>query len=274
MWNWKTQTELYELPYNADGWGFMKFLKDGRLATEWDVKRANVWNVTTARLDLSLAVQGLNMEELSCGLLATTNSDGCIHFWNSTDASLVSIIKTPQQQNFLRQTGLTNYLASIDSNGVLYMWNLTDNTLCWNQTLGSSPVTIESMTNGNLVTVTSDGWIRIWNVLTGFCYNSFFPLNSAINGATMTANNTLIASGNTNTIVVLQIDLNSQFNVLTTVNPTSAVKAVKVTQENMLLAAVGGNINLYNLNTSTFVGSYVVTSSTSINSLANYGILK
>jgi hypothetical protein len=271
MWNWKTQTELFELPYNANGYGFMKFLKDARLATEWDVSRANVWNVTTGRLDLSLPVEGVNMEELSSGLLATTNSQGFIHFWNSTDASLVSFIKTPRQQNFLRQTCLANYLASIDYSGVFSMWNLTDNTLIWTAAVSSVPITIESMTNGNLVSVTNDGWIKIWNVLTAVCYNSFSPFNSAIYCATMTANNTLIVGGNWNDILVLQIDLNSQFNLLAKFQTAGAVRALKVTQENVLLAAADGDVSLYDLNTSTFVAFYTVASSNGIYTLANYG---
>jgi WD40 repeat protein len=251
----------------------MKFLKDGRLVTEWDVSRTNVWNITTGRLDTSLAIGAVSMEELDSGLLATSYPGGNIYIWNITDGSLVSSIEIPQQQNFLHQTCLANYLASIDINGVLYMWNLVNNKRVWRQTLGSAtPVTMGSMKNGNLVTVMNNGWIRIWNVLTGVCYNSFKPLNSTINGATM-FDDELVVGSELGLVMVLQIDLNSQFSLIATYNTPGAVKDLRVTPENILLVAVNGSVCLFDLNIGIQIDDYTFTTSDNIFSLANFGWL-
>jgi hypothetical protein len=278
IWNWKTQTAALTLPYN-DGWGFMKFLRDGRLAAEWDVERTNIWNLTTGQVDFSFPSKGWTIEQLSnSSLLATSGYSDIICIWSLIDGQLVTTIQTPQQQYFLKQTCISNYLVSIDSDGALYMWNLTDNSQMWTRSLSNAPITMETMTNGNLVTVTFDGCVQIWNVLTGDCYNSLFVLTlieglTQTNSAIMTSNNTLIIGSNQMSLVlVVQINLNAQFNVKTVYSLPSTVQGLTVTTDNMLLVGSDGQIFYYNLNTSTQMSSYTISSSDSILFLPFYGL--
>jgi hypothetical protein len=258
----------------------MKFLQDGRLAAAWDVERTNIWNLTTGQVDFSFPSKGWTIEQLSdSSLLATSDDSQIIRIWSLIDGQLVTSIQTPQKINFMKQTCLSNYLASIDIDGFLHMWNLTDNSQAWTRILTSAPITIETMTNGNLVTVTFDGWVQIWNVLTGDCYNSFWPFSiydgqTQINSAIMTSNNTLIiGSYNFAMVLIVQIDLNAQFNV-NSVYSTLPLPAqgLTVTSDNMLLVGSAGRIFYYNLNTSTEIASYPISSTGSTLFLAYYGL--
>jgi hypothetical protein len=274
IWNWLTKSTLFSFPFNYDGWGFIKFLSDGRLACEWDIWTTNIWNVTTGQIDMSFYTQGKNIEQLDNGLLVTSDQTGDMLFWNLTNGRRESVVSRSVQQNFLKQTSIADYMASIDRNGLFYMWNVSNFSVVWSRQLTASPCTIETLSDGSLVTVSSDGWLKVWNVLTGFCYNSFYPFNAGIYAATMAANDTLVVTGPTSMILILQINADSQYQfspkTLYSIAPYTA-QALRVTNESILLAAVSGTILFYDLKTFSNLGNKTISSTTNIISLANFG---
>jgi WD40 repeat protein len=265
-WNWLKQSPAGSFAYTGNS---MMFLSDGRFCTQ-TTGGLYLWNAYTGSLNLSLTTYEYALEELSNdGLLVNSDWGYNINFWNLTTGLLVHRISTSVNHAYLKQVGL-NCLASCDSNGVIYLWNLTDYTLIRNLT---GPATkqykMKSYNDTYLVTASYDGYLQVWNVITGQCLSTFNPFYGKINEFQQISDSTWAVSGAGGYILFLEMKANFEFRVVNKISLFNSWWPYDfcVTMQNMLVVSLCyfdfGLLTFYNLSNSLELVQYLNLSSTS-----------
>jgi hypothetical protein len=258
IWDWQNQNIIETLPYGGQ---VIRFLSDGRLATQWDVSRINVWNLTTGQFDLSLGYGATALEQLSNGYLASAGFRQVINIWNVTNGALVqSIPLVSSDHTFLKQTCIDNYFASTDTSGNVFIWDSTSYTLVHDFNIGQGNILyMESLPSSDchLLTASQSGRLQIWNIQTRTCLGSFIPFYfNSITGLKVLSNETiLVYTSAQNHILIVGIDeISYRFSVVNRISLYDMPHDLAVSTSGVLLVTTLTSFEYCNIFTQQCTG--------------------
>jgi WD40 repeat protein len=248
-YNWLQKYVIGSFQANGNS---MIFLKDARFATDFSAG-LNIWNMYTGSVDRTLNTYEVSMVELTNGLFVNADLSKNIKFWNLTTGTLVYTISTTANHVYLKQMG--NYLASCDDSGNIYIWSLNTYSLfqTLSDVLAQSRYTMRSLNESHLVTASRDGFVQVWDVISGQCLSTYQPFMADIYNFLLINNDTLIIVGEPQQVLFVSMNSLFQFSVINRIytGPYTWPKDVSLTaNREILLIAVGNSaatLAYYNL---------------------------
>jgi WD40 repeat protein len=262
------------------GGGYMRALSDGRLAAGSDIKRVNIWNVTSGQLDLSLGIGAPALAQLSNGLLATTGDQLLLNIWDINKGTLVQTIPLINGFNhyFLKEMGI--FLVSCCEQGYLYLWNLNDFTLFARIQTESAYWCIKliPLSSDLIMFASIDGTLQIFNTTNENSLSHYKPYYANSNAIEMLSVDTFaICSDQYHYILLIQIDSDYKFSVYNRIVTEYSVYQLKLLSEQVLLVSLYvdnfgyGALGFLNLTTLEFFKYAYLSSTESIKQIEAFG---
>jgi WD40 repeat protein len=187
----------------------LKFLADGRLAAQNNASKIVLWNVTNGQATVTLNQDAFCLEQLVNDNLASSGSDSFVRFWNVTSGVCVAAVKASSKVTTLRQTSIVNYLAGGDIYGSIFVVDLNVYKHVLQLSGHTGTITgLVAMSNGNLISSSSDQTLRLWTLYNGACLDVINPLGIAISRIQVMTSNMIVIAASSSRKVSL-VNLNS-----------------------------------------------------------------
>jgi WD40 repeat protein len=243
IWNWRNGTLVNNKLLYSPG-SHAKFLSDGRLACTWDIDRLNVWTLTTGHLDISIGSRTRSLDELSDGNLASVFLNDPLKVWYTASSEQIYLQDTVNNFYFVKQSSISDYFVTCGDNSRIYIWEINNGDLFSdrdNSYASGACSRLISLSDGIMLTASNDGYIQLWNILTGYCLNTFYPFESSassIHAIEMISNDTFAIAGSQDSLLAIQLDANLQFKVIKQISMPSWVFDMRRVSEDLLLLAL------------------------------------
>jgi WD40 repeat protein len=208
---------------------------------------------------------------LSNGNLVNCDWSQNINVWNVITNTLVQTIHTAVNHQGVQQIG--SYLTTCDADGIIYLWNSADLTYIRYLTgIAQQGYFLAALNSTYLISASWDGYLQAWTIPTGTCLSTFNPFRNGINSMRLISNNILALTGNTDHVLIVQVNLvNFEFHITNTI-ATWSTSSLALTNTNVLLIGTNSDLKYYNLSSSTSLTSLTVSSTQYVFYLAAPGL--